>query len=272
MRSWSSAVTVGLCLLLAPSISNAATIYACKLKIGGTIRIVGEKTVCLATETKVSWPDAAEITALKNQVAGLQTLVTSSQAQVAGLQDLLQHFTRNGTDISITGANLWVKSGSGTTHGTVNGLGNLIVGYNEERPSGDVRTGSHNLIVGKHHNYSSYGGVVAGYWNTVSGANSSVSGGGYNTASGESSTVSGGYTNTASGTYSSVSGGNGNTASANYSSVSGGASNIASGAFSAASGGARNTASGQASSVSGGEYNAASGHYSSVAGGRGGER
>ena len=66
MRSWSSVIAAGLSLLLAPSISDAATIYACKKQVGGTLRIVKAATVCLATETKMSWPDAAYITTLHN--------------------------------------------------------------------------------------------------------------------------------------------------------------------------------------------------------------
>ena len=60
----------------------------------------------------------------------------------------------------------------------VNGLGNLIVGYNESsmcRGLGrsyriDQRTGSHNLIVGSGHNFPSFGGFCCGFANTVSGA------------------------------------------------------------------------------------------------------
>ena len=42
-----------------------------------------------------------------------------------------------------------------------NGLGNLIVGYNElGTPGEDNRTGSHNLVVGHGNSYSSFGGWV----------------------------------------------------------------------------------------------------------------
>ena len=61
-----------------------------------------------------------------------------------------------------TGANLYVNSGSGATDGPVNGLGNVIIGYNEFRGTGDDRTGSHNLVVGSKNNFSSYGGIVGG--------------------------------------------------------------------------------------------------------------
>ena len=133
--------------------------------------------------------------------------VGTLEARIATLEALLEHFSRDGNDVTIAGANLHIVNGTGTTTGTVNGLGNLIVGYNEVRGSGDDRTGSHNLVVGKEHNYSSFGGLVAGYYNTISGRYASVSGGSVNVAGGSSSSVSGGSGNEASGTDSSVSGG-----------------------------------------------------------------
>ena len=139
--------------------------------------------------------------------------------------------------IRFHGVNVQIVNGSGSTTGLVDGLGNLIVGYNELRGAGDDRSGSHNLVVGKEHNFNSFGGLVAGFSNTLSGSHASVSGGQQNTASGYSSSVSGGTYNTASGNYSSVSGGRFNNASGNYSSVSGGRFNNASGYFSSVSGG-----------------------------------
>ena len=43
-----------------------------------------------------------------------------------------------------------------------NGLGNLVIGYNELRGAGDDRSGSHNLVIGSRNNYSSHGGLVGG--------------------------------------------------------------------------------------------------------------
>ena len=127
-----------------------------------------------------------------------------------------------GTEVFFTGCNVNVQSGSGATDGNVNGLGNLIVGYNANT-GGHTRTGSHNLIVGDEHDYSSFGGLVAGFENTIAAPWASVSGGNHNTASGNlAASVSGGAGNTASGDWASVSGGAGNTASGNYASVSGG--------------------------------------------------
>ena len=140
-------------------------------------------------------------------------------------------------------ANVLVLDGTGSTVGTPTGLGNLIVGYDEN--SSDDKTGSHNLVVGPYHTYSSFGGLVAGIDNNVTGTYASVSGGWNNTASGTRSSVSGGSTNTASGSYSSVSGGINNTASGEKSSVSGGWNSTASGNYSSVSAGSSNIASGR---------------------------
>ena len=183
------------------------------------------------------------------------TIKVKRQAKrVKELETLLEHFSRVGTDVYLTGANLHILSGSGATGGAVNGLGNLIVGYNELRGSGNDRSGSHNIVVGDRHNFSSYGGLVAGYQNAVSGVFSSVSGGFGNTASGISASVSGGFNNTASGQDASVSGGRDNGASGNESSVSGGSQNLASGVRSSVSGGFSRTASGTYSWRAGGLF------------------
>ena len=148
--------------------------------------------------------------------------VNALEARIAALEAKLNGLTRSGNDFIITNANLYIQSGSGYTYGTINGKGNLIIGYNESRGGlSDVRTGSHNLIVGNQQNYSSYGGMVVGQINTISAPYSSVSGGYLNTASGEGSSVSGGSTNTASSWYSSVSGGHQRSAGDTYGWVAG---------------------------------------------------
>ncbi len=140
--------------------------------------------------------------------------------------------------IRFSGMNVQIVNGTGRTWDTENGLGNLIVGYNESRISGpDVRSGSHYVIVGAAQNYSSYGGILAG-WN--------------NTASGGFASVLGGWNNTASGALASVLGGSDNKAEAQYSTVLGGTFNKASGYLSTVSGGFKNTASGNSSSILGG--------------------
>ena len=109
-------------------------------------------------------------------------------------------------EVVITGANLRLLNGMGATD-TTNGLGNLIVGYNEPREGEEnIRTGSHNVVVGKQHQFSSVGGLVVGLQNEIHGAFASVSGGVRNTAAGHFSSVSGGQNRTAAGEFDWVAG------------------------------------------------------------------
>jgi hypothetical protein len=173
-----------------------------------------------------------------------------------------------GTIVRFSSVNLQVVDGSGNTDGETNSLGNLIVGYNEDTAGTRDRSGSHNLVVGPDHSFSSYGGFVAGSTNRITAPHASVSGGSTNLASGEFASVSGGLVNTASARESWVGGGLGNTASGRLSTVSGGAASRAIGESSSVSGGGANTAIGRESSVSGGSGNTASGDLASISGGR----
>jgi len=177
----------------------------------------------------------------------------------------------NSQTTTFSACNLRVDNGSGYTTATATnsagaGLGNIIIGYNE-REEGNSRAGCHNLIIGTYNSYSSFGGIVAGSYNTISAAFATVTGGEQNLATGYASSVSGGSQNGTSGAYSSVSGGNFNGAYGNYSSVTGGEDNSAEGANSVVSGGDINTAWGGWASISGGSRNVANGQYSSITGG-----
>jgi trimeric autotransporter adhesin len=184
--------------------------------------------------------------------------------RVAALEQLLQHFSREDNEVFITGANLHLVNGLGHTDcgseeepipNCPNGLGNLIVGYNEPRPVGvsppDMRTGSHNIVVGQEQNFSRFGGIVVGFRNEISGEFASITGGESNVASGRVSSVIGGRDNTASGDLSSVSGGDFNTASGPGASVSGGVFGRAVGLLASVSGGSERTAEGEFDWVAG---------------------
>ena len=114
--------------------------------------------------------------------------------------------------------NVQVTNGLGATNGSpggntasggpTNGLGNVIIGYNETHPdtpavcnngsfdnqadceavtgtwAAGQKTGSHNLVIGVGHNYTRHGGFVAGFANTVNQIWSSASGGTQNIARG----------------------------------------------------------------------------------------
>ena len=139
----------------------------------------------------------------------LVTAKTYADGKVAPLADKLTHFSRNGNEVYITGANLNIRNGLGHSYLSINGLGNLVVGYNELRGSGNTRTGSHNFVIGLQNNFSSAGAIVAGSNNNSTNYMASVYGGTGNTSGGLYSVVVGGYDNQATGNWSTVLGGQG---------------------------------------------------------------
>jgi hypothetical protein len=123
-----------------------------------------------------------------------QPLSLSIPERFAALEHKLTPLTFNAAthELVITGVNLRLVNGLGSTE-TTNGVGNLIVGYNEPRDGGEnVRTGSHNVVVGPQHQFSSVGGLVVGLQNEIHGAFAAVSGGVGNTAAGAHAAISGG--------------------------------------------------------------------------------
>ncbi len=265
--------------------------------------VLAAQKACKPTSTSARCLLTA-ITALQAQVTTLQGQVTTLTSQVSSLQTTLTAVQNNhalalgpfvsvvsgtenglkGPHIILSRANVHIESGSGSTVDT-SGLGNLVIGYDEDSLAASTidgnRSGSHNLVVGPQHEFTSSGSVVFGYANFTSAEFASATGGECNAAgltaypitctvsqdAAVAASVSGGLLNTASGRLSSVSGGADNTASGGTSSVSGGVNNTASGGGSSVSGGNGNTASLGSSSVSGGEFNKASGLISSVSGG-----
>lgn len=203
--------------------------------------------------------DHATITALQNTVNAQAAMITALQAKTAPIS--IQNGVGTNTEMFLTGVNLHVVNGLGATDGNpaspyvptntvTNGLGNVIIGYNELRSGNppiftpDARTGSHNLILGIENNYTAYAGIVGGAENSISALFGSVIAGGFNTASGPSSVVVSGFDNTASNISSVVSGGQLNQATNQEAVVSGGSDNIASGFNSEVTGGSGNIASG----------------------------
>ena len=233
----------------------------------------------LTTDEQTITAQNTTIANLQGVVGGVQSKQSTDETNISGLQTLTAPLSlssdpyADGTNtlLTISGVNVQIVNGLGTaaaTMGTINGLGNLTIGYNlTGNGSGNTRTGSHNLIVGDYNSYSSFGGLIAGNSNSISGPYASVSGGYQNMASADYSSVSGGGGNTASRYTSSVSGGHNNTASGKYSSVSGGLGNKAAGVESTVSGGVFNATNNYDSSVSGGQSNVADGISSTVSGG-----
>jgi hypothetical protein len=237
-----------------------------------------------------------QLSALQVKVDALQTQVAVLQAQLAAVKSnkalLLDPFLDVdpnpevaviGPNIVFHGANVHIVSGSGGTddNGNPTGLGNLIIGYNEDPglapppfnqfafplgPGG--RSGSHNLVIGRWNQFpkSAFGGIVAGELNIIEGEATSVTGGLSNQAVGKYSNVNGGFGNGTLGEGSSVLGGTSNTAVGRYSAVVGGQGNISRGDESSILGGnGNNTATGSFFSVVlGGQSNTASINFSIV--------
>jgi hypothetical protein len=154
----------------------------------------------------------------RSDSGGLADRVAELEAQVEELSAILGFVHVEMREINNLAGPHWIIEGANVhvRNGAVSGLGNLIVGYNHKRPSRnlppEIRTGSHNLVVGSFHSYSSSGGFVAGRGNKVTGPDASVCGGINNEALGSSSSVSGGRSNVAGGFAASVSGGDRRTA------------------------------------------------------------
>jgi hypothetical protein len=201
----------------------------------------------------------------------LESRVKVLEGKVAALESKLVYVTRMGQDMVINGANLYIRNGTGRTD-TINGYGNLIIGYNEKRspnPDGsdaNDRSGSHNLVLSSQNNFSSYAGIVAGYHSTISAPFACVTGGRNNTASANFASVSGGYFNSALGSGASVSGGRENQTSGNSAAISGGYRNFVYQNFGSISGGRGNEVDAQFATISGGLNHLLVGQYDWLAG------
>ena len=144
--------------------------------------------------------EKGDFTKLNSTVGSQGISITALQALTAPLS-LSSDPSAGGTNtlLTISGVNVQIVNGMSGTE-TANGLGNLIVGYDEKdsRFTQD-RTGSHNLVVGMGNNYLSYGGIVAGQSNLINAPYASVTGGQNNVARSGHASVSGGAGNVASG-------------------------------------------------------------------------
>lgn len=140
----------------------------------------------IATLRETVESQSATIAALKRQV----TLLAQNPALQLGPFVSVDPNAENGVtgpNIVFTGANLHVVNGA-LGRGKVNGLGNLIIGYDEAPVNlqpGD-RSGSHNLVMGEDNTFTSkgVGGVVFGVNNRLDAFFTSILGGINNTAAG----------------------------------------------------------------------------------------
>ena len=202
----------------------------------------------------------AQIIELQGQVEALQSAV------IPGLSDHVS--IEDDQTLLISGVNLQVVNGAGSTS-AVNGLGNVIVGYNESDSLTTERGGSHNLVMGRWNQYGSFSGIAHGLRNSVLNDESAVIAGSNNVVSGVRSAVFGGDQNTASGNKVVAMGGAENEAKGSVTSILGGSSNVSDGTASVIVGGAANQTLGNRTAVLGGGSNVSNGHVGVVVGGQG---
>ena len=96
----------------------------------------------------------------------LEAAVSDIQAYISPLSRYLSVSTADDS-VVFHGANVYIQSGDGQTD-AANGLGNLVLGYDEDSEGDLDRGGSHNLVIGMDNAYTSYGGVVVGDWDALS--------------------------------------------------------------------------------------------------------
>lgn len=102
------------------------------------------------------------------RVEALEAENTTLQARLACIST-----ASNSWDLFLDGCNVHVRDGTGGSDST-SGLGNLLIGYDEGIGG---KTGTHNLVVGPNHQYTSWGGVVFGRDNRTTAPSASALGG-----------------------------------------------------------------------------------------------
>jgi hypothetical protein len=235
---------------VAGSALGASPVFLCVPSTAGASVTSGGSTGTCSTGTPVALP--------------------SEKAEQEKLISILpdMKYVKEGVDkkptVQFSGVNLQVINGSGAET-TVNGTGNLILGY-DEKPK--TQSGSHNLLLGGIENsYSSYGAIVGGaHNNTSSGPYASVLSGAENTATGTSSVITGGHSNKTNSSYSTIAGGCGNFAGAGTYAVSTVCTTAYANDFAAILGGAGNQAEAENSTILGGKSIAENGVYGVSAG------
>lgn len=174
----------------------------------------------------------------------ITTLNKEGKCEADSTQSVLPAYEAEGIDKKPTarfsGINIQIVNGEGETK-KVNGEGNLVIGYDE---SPKEQTGSHNLVLGTANGYTSYAGILAGEFNSITSPFSVLFGQG-NKASAKGATVLDGQESEASGEWSIIDGGQGNKASERATWIGGGKGNRAIGFGSAIFGGKNNEAKGE---------------------------
>ncbi len=256
--------------VLSPRTAIVSTPYA--LRAGIATHLTDTAKADLLAEADM------QLTATKTQLADAETKLTSAEARIlaleerlAGIDTKLASMRVEGTDVFFEGVNVHIRDGSGATYvmgaplpdsaedvvtpADGSGLGNLIIGYNEDisNDDPDLRSGQHNLVVGSGHSYTSVAGIVAGYNNKTESHATATIGGWRNKATNRAAVIISGKDNRAEEEGAVVVGGEDNLSESNHTVVVGGRDN---------------KANDDNSVVVGGRYNLSEAEHAVVVGGR----
>ncbi len=179
-----------------------------------------------------------QVAALTATVDSLDSTVDTIDTRVNLAEQTLSPIDYDPRTASVVfaGVNVQIRNATRSTDGDPDGTGNLIIGWNEGDED-DGRTGSHNIIVGSHHDWVGHSGIAVGVdHDLLADAGATV-------------------------------GGEGNVVSAHGAVLIGGQDNEASGPGAVGIGGAENRLAGELSIATGGYRNDAEGAYSVVLGG-----
>ena len=220
-------------LLSSPHIANAekgslrSSDHATDMAVIETLKSLSRQVSSFQSDQQVLMDRISELEKerdeLRQRVTDLEAsdLKSDSNEQRRLQESCIIEDSRQTGRLVIANCNLYVQSGGGRSDAT-NGRGNLIIGYNELENHNTDRRGSHNLVIGVGHQYTSHSGFVAGRSNSLNNAYASIAGGHHNSADASCSTVGGGQGNVVRGDASHVSGGAHNVAAASDTAILGG--------------------------------------------------
>jgi hypothetical protein len=111
------------------SVTTSDALNVLRAAVGQDIQLAcGED--CDDTEARLATLETA-LGLIESDLASLAEQLSDATDTITNLQALLDGVTRNESTLLFTGLNLQIRNGSGATDGLPNGLGNLIIGYNE---------------------------------------------------------------------------------------------------------------------------------------------
>jgi hypothetical protein len=166
--------------------------------------VAAESAARIANDANIAATVAAlqtRVAALEEQNAALEAAVAAIQPTPPSLLALAPYLTVDqgavndvaGPNVILTGVNFHVRSATNVEDTTPDGLGNVIIGWNNPRVDSIAyhppRTGSNNLVLGHRHSFTSVGGFVGGSGNFITAPYGSVISGRNNSATGDYSVV-----------------------------------------------------------------------------------